>query len=221
MFALRKTNAFRESATRRLTSNIGLYRPLLLYMHTPMYGYMGVFTTHERSNYETVASETIEWNGYHLKYELREYDLYERFFVSKGTRRRQQIRLRAYDGSPHETTFTVGRKEKSWSSNRVAEHKSTWDKDAQPRSTWAFQVNAITSTVKDQLCERDDYAQKLTDNIPESVRKDDEDTDDEDDDGTLSVEWGDVIKTPKGERELMNGVLSGARLIPAEESDDE
>jgi hypothetical protein len=143
---------------------------------------MGILTSHERSNYETLASETVSYtvgdSEYHLKFELREYDRYERFIVFRDETRRRQVRVQAYDGKPSKSQYighgiSVG-------SSVVAEQKSTWDaeSDADPSGGFEYQLTVATQCVLDELREHDDLVSDFADNIPRTMLSPDRESDD-------------------------------------------
>lgn len=104
----------------------------------------------KRSNHETIDIVKTECNGYTLFYELREYDLYERILVWRGTERQQQVRVRAYESDVEHTQGSpIGR------GVLVAEQQSTWNKDDGPYCSWEYQLKTLTERVKAQLEERE------------------------------------------------------------------
>jgi len=130
---------------------------------------MGILTTHEKSDWETITREVFEWRDYCLEYRLREYERYERFLVSRDRTTRRQVHLRAYDRDVSE------RMEGSMDLfTPIVEQKSTWDKGDGPRGGWKHRLIVTTERVRNRLRARDDTIERFTENIPESVRETDE-----------------------------------------------
>jgi hypothetical protein len=120
---------------------------------------MGMLFDREREDYETIATEHRTYEDYHLHYDLLENTCRERILWSTDERRRQQVRVRAYEMKANAITDY----------DCLTEQKTTWDKDDGPHKSWEFQIESITSWVLDDLREYDEHIEDFEDAIPDCL----------------------------------------------------
>jgi len=127
---------------------------------------MGVFVTVEKRDYETLSRLTYDVDEVfpdvaeplpddaEVMIRLREYELYERFSVFRGTTQKQCIDVEVRRGG--------------WSvmtSKTLASRTSAWPKERGPSSGWDFQIRAVLDRVKQQLREKYGNVEPFEDSV--------------------------------------------------------
>lgn len=119
---------------------------------------MGIFGTVNQRDYETLRTITYDVEDVfptvaknlpddaEVVIRLREYELYERLFVFRGTTQKQCI-----DISVCTQKYVPMRGE---SPTTLVNHTVAWKKENGPSSGWDFQIRAALDRVKQQLREK-------------------------------------------------------------------
>jgi len=121
---------------------------------------LDVFATHKKKNRETINTEYIDYKEYTIQVDLIEYDLYERILVFRDTRRKEGIRIRAFNHDPRGDYDPFVH-----DLSPVTKKVFAWEKERGPSKSLKFNLSHGLDEVQSVLDQKLNQKQRLADAV--------------------------------------------------------